>query len=161
MRFVIAMKTFPIRPALKVQPLLTSRWVRLFSLCFVVSFSGSLAAPPAMGQSSAIASPAIPRTPDGKPDFSGFWQAISSANGDIEDHSAQKGEPGGQGIVEGDVIPYQPWALQKKKANYAARDTEDPQTKAYLQGVPRITYTPFPFQIIQTPKQTIILYEYV
>jgi hypothetical protein len=104
---------------------------------------------------------AIPRTPDGKPNLSGIWRVMNAAAWDIEDHSAQKGVPGGQGVVEGGVIPYQPWALAKKKENYAQRATLDPETKCYLPGVPRITYMPFPFQIIQTPNEVTLLYEYV
>ena len=105
--------------------------------------------------------PSLPRAADGKPDFSGFWQVITSANWDIQDHSAQKGIPAGRGIVAGNEIPYQPWAAAKKKENYENRNTADPEIKSYLPGVPRITYTPFPFQIVQTPQQVLVLYEYV
>ena len=104
---------------------------------------------------------AIPRTADGKPDLSGIWQVMNTAAWDIQDHSAQKGVPGGQGVVEGNDIPYQPWALARKKENYEQRATLDPETKCYLPGVPRITYMPFPFQIIQKPNELTILYEYV
>jgi hypothetical protein len=107
------------------------------------------------------AATALPRTADGKPDFSGFWQVLTSANWNIQDHTAEKGIPAGQGIVEGNVIPYQPWALAKRDENYAKRATADPQVKSYIQGVPRITYTPFPFQIIETPQEFLVLYEYV
>ena len=34
---------------------------------------------------------------------------------------ASLGVPAGQGVVEGNEIPYQPWALGKKKENYANR----------------------------------------
>ena len=30
----------------------------------------------------------IPRTPDGKPDLNGIWQAMNTANYDLEDHGA-------------------------------------------------------------------------
>lgn len=112
----------------------------------------------AAGQSPASG---LPRTPDGKPDLSGFWQVLNSADWDIQDHPAQKGIPAGQSIVEGGEIPYQPWALAKKKDNFEHRDTADPETKSYLPGVPRITYTPFPFQIVETPTEVLALYEYV
>src|SRR3984885_3585678 len=116
---------------------------------------------PAAVFSQSPSTSAIPRTSDGKPDFSGFWQVITSANWNIQDHSAEKGIPGGQGIVVGNEIPYQPWALAKRKENYENRATADPEVKSYVPGVPRITYTPFPFQIVQTPKETAVLYEYV
>jgi len=103
----------------------------------------------------------VPRAPDGKPDLSGFWQAFNTAAWDIQDHAAKKGIPGGQGIVEGNDIPYQPWAVAKKKENFENRATADPETKCYLPGVPRLTYEPFPFQIVQTPTEITVLYEYI
>jgi len=104
---------------------------------------------------------AIPRAPDGKPDLSGIWQVLNTAAWDIQDHSAQKGIPGGQGVVEGNEIPYQPSALAKKKENYEQRATLDPETKCYLPGLPRLMYMPFPFQIIQKPNELTFLHEYV
>jgi hypothetical protein len=101
-----------------------------------------------------------PRTRDGKPDLGGVWQALNTAAWDIEPHSAQDGVPGGQGVVEGDEVPYQPWAAAKKRENYAQRLTLDPVRKCFLPGVPRVTYMPFPFQIAQTPKHIIIAYEF-
>ena len=113
------------------------------------------------GAAQGPAAPAIPRTPDGKPDLSGIWQVLNTAAWDIQDHSAQKGVPAGQGVVEGNDIPYQPWALAKKKENYEKRATLDPETKCYLPGVPRLIYMPFPFQIIQKPNELTFLHEYV
>jgi hypothetical protein len=104
---------------------------------------------------------AIPRTADGKPDFSGIWQAMTTASWDIQDHAAQKGVPGGPGIVVGNEIPYQPAAMAKKKENYEKRAALDPEAKCYLAGIPRMMYMPFPFQIIQTPRELTMLFEYV
>ena len=106
-------------------------------------------------------SPAVPRTRDGKPDLSGIWQAFTTANDNLLSHSASKDVPAGLGVVEGDEIPYRPEALAKKQENFANRATRDTEAKCYLPGVPRITYMPFPFQIIQTPDVTTILYEYL
>jgi hypothetical protein len=123
-----------------------------------------LAAPFAVSQIGPDTQPAgataISRTRDGKPDLSGIWQVMNSAAWDVQGHSAQKGIPAGQGVVEGDEIPYQPWALAKRKENYEKRATLDPETHCYLPGVPRITYMPFPFQIVQMPDQITVLYEY-
>jgi hypothetical protein len=103
----------------------------------------------------------LPRTTDGKPNLSGIWQVMNTAAWDIQDHSAQKGIPAGQGVVEGNEIPYQPAAAAKKKENFANRATADLENRCFLPGVPRLTYMPFPFQIFQTPTYTAFVYEYV
>lgn len=103
---------------------------------------------------------AIPRTAEGRPDLSGIWQVMNTAEWDIQDHQARPDAPAGLGVVEGDQIPYQPWAAAKKKENFEKRATADPLAKCYLPGVPRVTYTPLPFQIFQTPKQITIFYQY-
>jgi hypothetical protein len=98
----------------------------------------------------------MPRTSDGKVDFSGIWQALNTAAWDIQDHSSLLasflGVPPGRGVVEGNEIPYKPEALEQKKKNFAKRETEDPAfAKCLLPGVPRATYMPYPFEIIQNP----------
>ena len=104
----------------------------------------------------------LPRLQDGKPNLNGIWQTMNSAYVNIEDHVAQAGAPGGQGVVEGGEIPYQSWALAKRKENYEKRATADPETKCYLPGVPRITYLGLPFQIFQSAAsdEVTLLYEY-
>src|SRR5712691_1934574 len=114
------------------------------------------------------------------PNLTGLWQAITEANWDIQPHAAQPGppqfgalfaQPAGPGIVEGNEIPYQPWALAKKKENFEKRlvrvnadgvrlEPLDPEAKCYLPGVPRATYMPFPFQIIQGNNKIVIAYEF-
>ena len=79
-----------------------------------------------------------PRTADGKPDLNGVWQVFNSAHWDVEAHSPDEGVPGGQGVVEGGVLPYKPEALARKKENYANRAALDPLSKCFLPGVPRI-----------------------
>ena len=117
----------------------------------------SLAAVPAAGQVAG----SLPRAADGKPDLSGVWQAVTTANWNLLPHAAEKDVPAGLGVVDGGEIPYQPWAVAKKQDNFKNRATADPEAKCYLPGVPRITYMPYPFQILQTPKHIAILYEYV
>ena len=132
-------------------------WLPVAVLCL-----GSLALLHAAGgQTSAARADGVRRTPDGKPDFSGIWQAINSAAWNIQDHVAEKGVPAGKGIVEGNEIPYRPEALIKKQEHYKNRATADPETKCYMPGVPRIMYMPYPFQIAQAPKQISILFEYI
>ena len=107
-------------------------------------------------------SAAMPRTADGKPDLSGIWQVLNTAAWDIQDHAASLGVPGGQGVVEGNEIPYQPVG-----AGAEARELCEPRARpirkrsAIEPGVPRATYMPYPFQIVQTPTFVAILYEYI
>ncbi|MGQ0735651.1 MAG: hypothetical protein ACT4QD_18605 [Acidobacteriota bacterium] len=140
-----------------------------------------LAAPHAATQSSAYIPP---RTAGGKPDLNGIWQAINTANFDLQSHAARPAMavragpagpipaapvlalgavgavPAGLGVVEGDEIPYLPWAAAKKKENGDNWLTLDPEIKCYLPGVPRATYMPFPFQIFQNDQFLLIAYEY-
>ena len=68
--------------------------------------------------------------------------------------------PAGQGVVEGGDIPYLPAALEKKRSNFANRRTNDPEAKCYMPGIPRANYLPYPFQIVQSPKGILFVYEY-
>ena len=103
---------------------------------------------------------AAPRMPGGEPNLQGIWQALNTAAWDIEDHGARLGVPAGLGVVEGGGIPYQPWALAQKQKNFESRATADPESKCYGPGVPRITYMPYPFQIVQSKAYVAIIYEY-
>jgi hypothetical protein len=110
------------------------------------------------------------RMPDGKPNLNGIWQALNTANWDLQEHAARPGlvvalgalgaEPGGPGVVEGGEIPYLPAAKEKKKANFEQRLSADPEVKCYLPGVPRATYMPYPFQIFHSAKAIFFAYEY-
>lgn len=128
----------------------TFRLALLAALGLVVS---AAAQTPASG-------PGIPRGADGKPDFSGIWQSLSSADYGLEPHLATKEGPPGAGVVEGDVIPYQPAALQQRAKNFAARATGDPRTKCYTLGTPRGIYNNGPFQIFQRPRDLTLLFEF-
>ena len=127
--------------------------------------------PPTRGQAApAAAASGIPRMPDRKPNFSGLWQTLSGANWDIQDHPAQQGPyyqlgavlaiPAGQGIVEGNEIPYRPEALEQKKKNSLNRWSDDPELKCFMPGVPRATYMPYPFQIVQGDTNIAFAYEF-
>ena len=69
--------------------------------------------------------------------------------------------PAGQGVVVGNEIPYQSWAQEQREENFENRMTEDTEANCKMVGVPRITYMPYPFQILQTPNQVVMTYEWV
>jgi hypothetical protein len=107
----------------------------------------------------------------GKPNFNGIYQAINTAYWNLEDHSAsdlkqfwQLGAiaaiPPGQSVVEGGTIPYLPAALKKRQENQAGWPKTDPEAKCYMGGIPRSTYMPYPFQIVQGQKDILFVYEY-
>src|SRR6187200_2124700 len=64
-----------------------------------------------------------PRTPDGKPDFSGFWNRIVVRNMEnIEEHPQTMDTSGGKSaIIEppDGRIPYQPWAAARRDEMFA------------------------------------------
>jgi hypothetical protein len=123
---------------------------------------------PVEGQSSDAD---LLRTPDGKPDLNGLWQSIGTAHWNLQDHQARTGPvlelgaimaiPAGQAVVEGNEIPYQPWAAARQKENFENWLARDPEVKCYLPGIPRASYMPYPFQIVQTGNNDILVaYEY-
>jgi hypothetical protein len=152
-------------------------------IAIIASAATSLwfAAMPISGQTAASR---IPRLPDGRPNLNGIWQALNTANYDLQSHTARPAMalrrgpagpvpaapvvalgavgavPAGVGVVDGDEIPYQSWAVDKKRENQENWLTLDPEVKCYLPGVPRATYMPFPFQIFQNDKAVFFAYEY-
>jgi hypothetical protein len=106
----------------------------------------------------------------GKPNFNGIWQALNTAHWNLEGHSAEALDefwplgaiaaiPAGRSVVEGGSIPYLPEALAKRDANRAGWPASDPEAKCYMPGIPRATYMPYPFQIVQG-EGDIILFSY-
>ena len=133
--------------------------------------AGLLVAWVALGaQQPAARAYRAPRAPGGHPNLNGIWQAMTTAYWDIEAHAAAPSAvrelgaagavPAGLGIVEGGDLPYKPEALAKKKENQANRLKLDPEIKCYLPGVPRATYMPFPFQIIQGKSYVMLVHEF-
>lgn len=86
----------------------------------------------------------VPLTVDGKPDLQGIWMTRNAAAFDV-------GE-----VAEGHQIPYLPEALEREQKG----DRVDPIAHCAMPGVPRITYMPFPFKIMQRPGYVVFLYEY-
>ena len=129
------------------------------------------------------------RTADGKPNFSGIWQALNEANWDLQAHEARSGAvtqtgvypfdyarvpaapvlalgaaggvPGSIGVVEGDgQIPYTSEAAATKKENGDHWIDRDPELKCYLPGIPRAMYMPYPFQIVQGTNKIQMAFEF-
>jgi hypothetical protein len=139
----------------------------------LVSIAGTIVVSQAMRAPAEGRAPGVnaPRTAAGKPDLNGIWQAVGSANWNLLDHPARSGPvlelgavlavPAGLSVVEGNEIPYQPWAAARQKENYENWLSRDPEVKCYLPGIPRATYMPYPFQILQTADNDIVMaYEY-
>ena len=157
---------------------------RLRDLMIVIATAAVIAALLLGVRPSGGRTPGAPRTADGKPDLNGIWQALNTANWDIQTHSARPalavvrgpggdvpaapglalgaigGVPGGLGVVEGNEIPYLPAAAAKKKENFENVLTRDPETKCFLPGVPRATYLPYPFQIFQSTNKIMMIFEF-
>src|SRR5690606_1827041 len=123
-----------------INPMLESSNMKLraFSL---LALSIMLAGAPADAQNSTPRlATEIERTPDGKPKLDGIWQALEPANWDIRPHAARSGPldalgasgavPPGIGIVEGDEIPYQPWAFERQRENEARQLELDPEVRS-------------------------------
>jgi hypothetical protein len=130
---------------------------------------GRGAAAPAQGRGAA---PARPDRIAGKPNLNGIYQTTNTANWNLEDHSAsatpfwQLGAifaiPAGQSVITDNngSIPYNPAGLKKRTENQAGWPKTDPEAKCYMPGVPRATYMPYPFQIVQGQKDILFVYEY-
>src|SRR5258708_11065023 len=113
----------------------------------------------------AMAAYHAPRGPDGKhPDLNGVWQAMNTANYNIEPHASSAAlqmrpgpvvpvpakdvlalgavgsVPAGLGVVEGGAIPYTPAALQQRDANTADWIHKDPEIRCYRPGAPLANY---------------------
>ena len=109
--------------------------------------------------SAANAQP-LPRTPEGKPDLQGIWQAHSRAAYGLEYHDSRYLMPAGPSVVDGGEIPYLPAAREQQRKNFESRATDDPLNRCFMPGVPRIMYLEHPFQIFQTRDHVAITFEW-
>src|SRR5216117_2030663 len=161
------------------------------SMIAIVILSAAVGAGIEMAVTRSAAQPASrpARTSDGKPDFSGIWQANNEAYWDLQAHEARAGAvmqqgvypyeyarvpaapvlalgaaggvPGSIGVVQGDgEIPYTPEAAAIKKENAEHWIDRDPELKCYLPGIPRAMYMPYPFQIVQGTNKVNMAYAF-
>ena len=111
-----------------------------------------------------LAQTKIPRTAGGKPDFSGVWQGggvslYGEVGGNTRATSAvAKGTPPPAPAVKPEPLVFKP-ELEAKVPTPATAALEDPTLKCLLPGVPRIYGMPMPFEIVQTPKEIVIIFE--
>lgn len=123
----------------------------------IVSFGGTTLS--AQGNAGAAVSKQIPRTPQGKPDFNGFFDLPYVPN------MAGTARPGGQGAAAEDGIPAGeadvPYTALGKSAYVNHDSKDDPTANCWLPGVPRIMQSPYPVQFVQTADHLAILFEYM
>jgi hypothetical protein len=158
--------------------------LRALIVAVVAAAAGALAATSAVPVAGQAPARRMPRLANGRPDLNGVWQALTEANYDIEAHMARPAMalragpygpvpaapvlalgavgsvPPGLGVVDGGTIPYRPEALKRRDDNRDHWLERDPEIKCYLPGVPRATYMPYPFQILQNDRALFIAYEY-
>ena len=134
------------------------------SLAVAIGF----AAEPAAAQNQPVRP--TPRTSDGKPDLTGVYQGGSPRRGPwdflvpgdqpgVATPETQSVFPAAQ--VRREPIPFQPWARDKTQEYLNMRSIDDPAARCLPGPGPRLHSVPlFPIQIVQTPQQIILLYEY-
>lgn len=164
---------------------MTLKDIRSGTLALAVMLSLHACSPAEQGQAShERAAGTIPRTLEGKPDFNGIWQVLSTANNNLESAppkaafalvpgpfvavpapevvalGAVGAVPASFGVVEGGTIPYKPEALARRLSHQENWLSSDPEIKCYMPGVPRANYMPHPFQIFQSDKAFFMAYSF-
>lgn len=108
---------------------------RIVAAAAILSLFTSIAA-------AADSGPAFPRTPDGKPDFSGLYNIPYTPN---------------MALNKEQDVPYTELGRQAY-LNHDSKD--DPTANCWFPGVPRIMQSPYPARIVQTHDYLVILFEY-
>ena len=109
--------------------------------CFIAVLGAALL--PAFAPAQSLrSSPHSLRTADGKPDLNGYWNLPYTPN-----MAKELGEL--------------PFTAEGKAAYGKIGSAYDPTGFCMFPGVPRITNSPFPMRIVQTPDAVVFLYEYM
>jgi len=101
-----------------------------------------------------------PRTPEGKPDLSGYWNGTQPWYENLEAHPNTWNDNGGPSFIvdpPDGKLPIRPWAaahLVEKNARYI-----DHNVQCFPSGVPRHLYSGNSHQFIQTPTKFVMLSE--
>jgi hypothetical protein len=103
-----------------------------------------------------------PRTADGKPDFTGFWNRIVVRNMEnLEEHPETMDTSGGRSSIVDPVdgkIPYQPWAAAKRDEMFSAY--VNPMALCMPLGSPKQAYGPGTFRVVQTPGSVFMINDF-
>ena len=134
--------------------------------------SSMLAAALLIGWGAAHAQPAsapadvkpVPRAANGKPDLSGIWIAtgallLMEGEEALQAARAQDAALGRKPLPPPEQPPYTSEAEVRRQYYLGRQGVDDPMARCLLTGVPRITFRPLPFEIVQLPDRTIMLYE--
>lgn len=131
----------------------------------ILSTLASVLVPVALGAQATAIQPA-PRTPEGRPDLTGVYQA-STRRGpwDFDAPGDQPGQPADRSTPVNasarDPIPFQDWARERAQEYLNRRSVDDPTTFCIPQPSPRMTPVAlFPIEFVQTKDKLVILYEY-
>lgn len=120
---------------------------------------------------SCVAAEQQPADQPSTPDLNGLWQAVGTAHWSLEGGSARKGPatdtlgalggiPAGTSYVVEGVIPYNEEAAAERETKRGEWHKWDPAVKCFIPGIPRQTYMPLPFHIVQSDAKIFIAYEW-
>jgi hypothetical protein len=132
-------------------------------LASIALFAAAAACGALMAQESGTAAKSYspPRLADGTPDFRGIWRARTTAYVNIEGHTKENEIAAAKSVIvdpPDGKIPYLPDALTQRAKNYENRASADTASNCFQAGVPRATYLPTPFQIVQSVGNLAIVY---
>jgi len=117
-----------------------------------------------------------PRTPDGRVDFSGVWESRAFCFGGQGKFIDDAGQPGAgpRALQEGEIplatcadigggvrggAPLQPWAKELRDQRAAEHLTGNPQSHCLPMGHMQLWLNPQPRQIVQTPRELLMVWE--
>jgi hypothetical protein len=139
----------------------------LFALAVVLAFSVAGRAQNAGAAGARGGNPPAANAGQGRRGGGGPIEGPAHDPHDLSGVWNLRGFAGGGGFAGGNpkLTPWGEDLFKKSKSSntgeYTLKDTNDPViTKCFPPGVPRIYLQPFPWQIVQTPKETLLLYEY-